>query len=361
MLDREPSPEPIAAPRKPAPYGTPARMSVPEQQRMIASAPVATFEQHFTEAGLPTLRAGRPTILQVNVGKLCNQTCRHCHVDAGPHRVAENMAWPTFQACLDVAAAIRPEKVDVTGGAAELNPHFRRFVREVRALGIPEVIDRCNLTVLLLDGQKDLAAFLAEQRVHVVASLPAVSPHQTDAQRGAGVFEKSMRALRLLNDLGYGMPGTGLVVTLVSNPSGAFLPPPQSSAERRFRDVLRERHGVEFNRLLELANMPINRFLEYLVDSGNYEEYMRTLSRGFNPAAVPGLMCVNTLSVGWDGRLYDCDFNQMLEMVVAPERSRTIFEFREEAMAGRPVRVGKHCLGCTAGQGSSCGGATAAS
>ena len=359
MLDRALPPDPEVAPRRLAPYGTPTRMSVPEQHRVIASAPVGTFQHHLADAGLPPLRASRPTILQVNVGKLCNQTCRHCHVDAGPHRVAEAMEWPTFEACLDVVKAIRPEKVDVTGGAPELNVHFRRFVREARALGVPEVIDRCNLTVLLLGGQRGLAEFLAEQRVHVVASLPAVSPHQTDAQRGAGVFEKSIRALRILNDLGYGKPGTGLLLTLVSNPPGAFLPPPQSSAERRWKDVLRERHGVEFSRLIELANMPINRFLEYLVDSGNYESYMRTLSTAFNPAAVAGLMCMNTLSVGWDGRLYDCDFNQMLEMEVAPERSRTIFDFREDLMTDRPVRVAKHCLGCTAGQGSSCGGATA--
>jgi radical SAM/Cys-rich protein len=356
VAERAPVPEP-AVRRQPAPYGTPARLAVPEQRRTIAAAPVPTFQEHLERSGVAPLRAQRATILQVNVGKLCNQTCRHCHVDAGPHRVAEMMAWPTFEACLEVAKALRPASVDVTGGAPELNPHFRRFVKEVRALGVPEVIDRCNLTVLLLAGQTDLADFLAEHKVHVVASLPAPNVGQTDAQRGEGVFEKSIRGLRRLNDLGYGKPGTGLLLTLTSNPTGAFLPGPQAAAERRFKDVLRRRHGVEFTRLISIANMPIQRFLEYLVDSGNYDAYMRTLSGAFNPSTVPGLMCMNTLSVGWDGRLYDCDFNQMLDMDVEPAASRTIFDWREEVMTGRRIRVAKHCLGCTAGQGSSCGGA----
>jgi radical SAM/Cys-rich protein len=279
-------------------------------------------------------------------------------VDAGPHQVEANMAWPTFEAVLDVARRLRPPVVDVTGGAPELNPHFRRFVREVRAAGVAEVIDRCNLTVLLLPAQADLADFLAEHRVHVVASLPAANAAQTDAQRGAGVFGRSLEGLRRLNAVGYGRAGSGLELTLMSNPVGAFLPPPQRAQEQRFRDLLRARHGVEFTRLIELTNMPINRFLEYLLASGNVERYLEALSGAFNASAVPGLMCRDTLSVGWDGRLYDCDFNQMLELDVTKTGARTVFELRADALVGRPVRTARHCLGCTAGQGSSCAGAT---
>jgi radical SAM/Cys-rich protein len=260
-------------------------------------------------------------------------------------------------ACLAAAARVSPPTVDLTGGAPELNPHFRRLVRALRDLGVPEVIDRCNLTVLLLPGQADLAEFLAEQGVHVVASLPAPEAGATDRQRGDGVFERSIRALRRLNALGYGIRAD-LPLTLVSNPSGAYLPPPQAEAERLWKARLAERHGVAFTRLLELANMPIHRFLEFLVATGNAEAYMERLSASFNPAAVGGLMCRDTLSVGWDGTLYDCDFNQMLEMPVATADSRTIFDLEPALLAGRPVRVAKHCLGCTAGQGSSCGGAT---
>ncbi len=341
--------------------------------------PVDAFASHLERAGIATLTAARTTVFQVNVGKLCNQRCHHCHVDAGPHQTTANMAWPTFAACLDVVARIRPSIVDITGGAPELNVHFRRFVRELRAIGVPTIIDRCNLTVLLIDAQRDLAEFLAEQRVSIVASLPAVNAEQTDAQRGGGVFARSISALRRLNELGYGQAGSGLTLTLMSNPVGAFLPPPQASAEARFRILLRDRHQVEFTNLIELTNMPISRFLEYLVASGNDEAYLRKLSCAFNPAAVPGLMCLNTLSVGWDGTLYDCDFNQMLELPVSPlaagapgpaeavsamearspsETSRTIFGYRQELMDGRAVRTGKHCLGCTAGQGSGCGGST---
>jgi radical SAM/Cys-rich protein len=330
------------------------------QVRLVESVAVPPFANHLAQSGLPALTAGPTTVFQVNVGKLCNQRCRHCHVDAGPHQVEANMAWPTFAACLDAIARLRPPIVDITGGAPELNPHFRRFVRELRALGVPTIIDRCNLTVLLLESQADLAEFLAEQRVAIVASLPAANASQTDAQRGEGVFDRSIRALRKLNALGYGRGDGrdgGLTLTLMSNPVGAFLPPPQSTAEARFKTLLRSRWGVEFTSLIELTNMPISRFLEFLVASGNLEPYLAKLSAAFNPAAVGGLMCVNTLSVGWDGTLYDCDFNQQLELPVA-SAARTIFAFNREQLAGRAIVTGKHCLGCTAGQGSSCGGAT---
>jgi radical SAM/Cys-rich protein len=335
----------------------PARLPVAEQRRLLAETPVPEFHRHLEGAGLPPLTAGALRVLQVNVGKLCNQRCRHCHVDAGPHQTEANMAWPTFAACLEAAAALRPPVVDITGGAPELNPHFRRFVRELRTLGVPTIIDRCNLSVLLVESQRDLAAFLADQQVTIVASLPAPGAAQTDAQRGEGVFERSIRALKLLNGIGYGRPG-GLPLLLMSNPVGAFLPPAQAAAEARFRAVLRARWGVEFTSLIELTNMPISRFLEFLAAGGNLEPYLRKLSVSFNPAAVSGLMCRDTLSVGWDGTLYDCDFNQQLDLPVAPVAARTIFGVNQSLLAGRDIVTAKHCLGCTAGQGSSCGGAT---
>ncbi|MFM8385775.1 MAG: arsenosugar biosynthesis radical SAM (seleno)protein ArsS [Planctomycetia bacterium] len=348
------------APQPSPPPPAPQRLAPPDQLAALAAVPVPAFQDHLARAGLPPLSAGPLRVLQVNVGKLCNQACRHCHVDAGPHQVEANMGWPTFEACLEVVRAAQPPVVDITGGAPELNPHFRRFVEACRGLGVREVIDRCNLTVLLLPAQRDLAAFLARMRVHVVASLPAVHAGQTDAQRGEGVFERSLEGLRRLNALGYGHAGTGLELTLMSNPAGAFLPPPQAAQEARFRQLLRERHGIEFTRLVELTNMPIHRFLEFLLERGDLDRYLGTLSAAFNPGAVEGVMCRDTLSVGWDGRLYDCDFNQMLGLEVASP-ARTITAWRDELLRGRPVRVARHCLGCTAGQGSSCGGATAAS
>jgi radical SAM/Cys-rich protein len=339
---------------------TAAPLAPAQQLRLLGEAGVPPFAAHLARHAQPALVAGPTTVLQINVGKFCNQRCRHCHVDAGPHQTVQNMAWPTFQACLDVAARLRPPIVDLTGGAPELNPHFRRFVLALRELGVPEIIDRCNLTVLLLAGQDGLAEFLAQQRVHIVASLPAVDAGQTDTQRGDGVFARSIRALRLLNDLGYGQAGTGLRLTLMSNPTGAFLPPAQAGAERRVRDLLARRHGVVFNDLIGLTNMPISRFLEYLIASGNYRSYLAKLSAAFNPSTLAGLMCRNTLSVGWDGALYDCDFNQMLALPVTPTACRTIFAYDQALMDGRAVATATHCLGCTAGQGSGCGGATVA-
>jgi radical SAM/Cys-rich protein len=224
---------------------------------------------------------------------------------------------------------------------------------------VTEVIDRCNLTVLLLADQADLIAFLAEQRVHVVASLPAVNEQQTDAQRGSGIFARSLTALQRLNAAGYGQDGSQLELTLMANPAGAFLPPPQAASERRYRQLLRSRHGIEFTRLIQLTNMPISRFLEWLCARALSDDYLGRLSAAFNPAAVGGLMCLNTLSIGWDGQLYDCDFNQMLELPVQPAAARSIFTLRADLLAGRPLVVGSHCLGCTAGAGSSCGGQTA--
>ena len=331
-----------------------------EQLRILESLGprIKPFDTALIEAGIGSLAANEIRVLQVNVGKFCNQTCRHCHVDAGPDRTAENMSRETFELCLAAARRIGRPTVDLTGGAPELNPHFRWFVGEVRRLGC-HVIDRCNLTVLLLPREGGLAEFLAKHGVEIVASLPYFLAQRTDSQRGAGVFDKSLAALRLLNSLGYGRPGSGLVLNLVYNPTGAFLPPDQTALEADFRRELGNRYGIEFNSLYTITNMPISRYLEFLVRSGNYQRYMDRLASAFNPAAAAGVMCRTTLSVGWDGRLYDCDFNQMLDIEVGEGAPRHIRSFDLTRLSTRRVVTGQHCYGCTAGAGSSCGGTTA--
>jgi radical SAM/Cys-rich protein len=326
-----------------------------QQLRVLTEAGQPPFEQTLAGSGLAVLRATGIAVLQVNVGKLCNQTCRHCHVDAGPER-REVMSHDTMHACLDVLARAGIPTLDVTGGAPELNPHFRWFVTEARRLG-RHVIDRCNLTILLTPGHDDLPAFLAEQRVEVVASLPCYGPENTDAQRGDGVFEKSITTLRRLNALGYGRPNSGLALTLVYNPLGSSLPPPQPALEAAYRRELGERYGVIFNRLYTITNMPISRFLDDLVQKGRLEEYLAKLVAAYNPAAAAGVMCRTTLSVGWDGRLYDCDFNQMLDLGLTPGLPRHIQDFDAGALEARRVVTGPHCYGCTAGSGSGCQGA----
>lgn len=295
-------------------------------------------------------------ILQVNVGKRCNQACHHCHVDAGPKRM-EMMTTQTVErliALLEQAPGVHT--VDITGGAPELNPNFRLLVRAASALG-KRVIDRCNLTVLLEVGQGDTAHFLAEHGVAVVASLPCYSKANVEKQRGLGVFDRSIQALRNLNALGYGRPGSGLELDLVYNPVGAFLPPPQAKLEADYKRELAEHFDIRFNRLLTITNMPISRFLHELEREGHYEAYMQKLLAAFNPEAALGVMCRNLVSVGWDGRLYDCDFNQMLDMP-AGGTSRSIWDITALADLERhPLAFGQHCYGCTAGAGSSCGGA----
>src|SRR6185436_3967925 len=287
---------------------------------------------------------------------LCNQTSRHCHVDAGPDR-RESMTRETAELCVQALARTDIPTVDITGGAPELNPNFRRLVEQSRALG-RHVMDRCNLSILLLPSQADLAEFLAAHRVEVVASLPYFRSRQTDAQRGEGVFEKSIQGLLQLNRLGYGMEGSGLVLNLVHNPVGAFLPPKQEAIEAQFRRELLA-VGVRFNRLYTITNMPISRFLEFLIESKNYEGYMERLANAFNPAAAAGVMCRYTLSVGWEGTLYDCDFNQMLELPLAHGAPRHIRDFDPALLHRRRIVTANHCYGCTAGAGSSCGGAVA--
>ncbi len=315
---------------------------------------IPSFEEKMRDAGLHPLQAGGITVFQINVGKLCNQTCHHCHVDAGPDR-REVMTRETAELCLAVLSQTEIPAVDITGGAPELNPNFRWLVEEATRLG-RHVVDRCNLTVLLLPSQADLAEFLAGHRVEVIASLPYYRPAQTDAQRGEGVFEKSMDALRRLNHLGYGLEGTGLALNLVYNPVGAYLPPKQASIEAQFKRELDRRHGVVFNHLYTITNMPISRFLEFLIASGNYEGYMERLVNAFNPVAAAGVMCRYTLSVGWDGTLYDCDFNQMLDLAVGYGQPRHLRDFDLRRLEKRRITTRNHCYGCTAGTGSSCGG-----
>jgi radical SAM/Cys-rich protein len=313
------------------------------------------FAVALADHGLGPLRAARIEVLQINVGKACNQTCRHCHVDAGPDR-RELMTRETMAACLAAVERADIPTVDITGGAPELNPHFRWLVAEARRLGA-HVIDRSNLTILLAPGYRDLPEFLAERRVEVVASLPCYLAENTDAQRGEGVFERSIAAIRRLNELGYGRQGGDLRLTLVHNPLGPKLPPEQGGLEAAYRRELGSHYGVEFTRLITITNMPIARFLEDLVRTGRLDEYMNTLIGTFNPAAVDGLMCRTTLSVGWDGRLFDCDFNQMLELTLAPGWPRLIRDFDLARLEGRPIVTRQHCYGCTAGRGSGCRGA----
>jgi radical SAM/Cys-rich protein len=265
------------------------------------------------------------------------------------------MSRETAEQCIEALAETDIPTVDITGGAPELNPNFRWLVEQACKLG-RHVMDRCNLTVLLLPAQTDLADFLASHRVEIIASLPSYNASQTDAQRGNGIFEKSIEALRLLNRFGYGQPDSGLLLNLVYNPVGAFLPPTQAAIEAQFRKELRARHGVEFNHLYTITNMPISRFLEFLVESGNYQGYMERLANAFNPATAAGVMCRYTLSVGWDGTLYDCDFNQMLDLPVTHGAPSHIRDFDAALLNQRQIVTRNHCYGCTAGSGSSCGG-----
>ena len=303
------------------------------------------------------LRAGEIEIFQINLGRLCNMTCRHCHVDAGPDRGAEVMDRATVDACLRALDRTGAHTVDLTGGAPELNPFFRSLVEQCAGRGL-HVIDRCNLTVLLLPRSAGLPEFLARHRVEVVCSLPHFRRRNTDAQRGEGTFERSIEALRRLNAAGYGSGDPDRILTLVVNPVGAILTGCQSSLEREWKRALADHHGVAFDRLIALNNMPISRFLEWLESSGNLHGYMELLVRSFNPGTVAGLMCRNTLSVSWDGRVFDCDFNQMLDLESRPSAGgATVESLDPDGLSGRRIVVGRHCFGCTAGAGSSCGGA----
>ena len=307
----------------------------------------------------PILRRQHLHTLQVNLGYKCNQSCVHCHVNAGPNRT-EMMDADTLGLIPEVLRAREIATLDLTGGAPELHAGFRDIVSKATALGV-RVIDRCNLTILFEPGQEGLAQFLAAHRVEVVASLPCYSLERVDKQRGDGVFDKSIAALRLLNTLGYGQPGTGLVLNLVYNPQGASLPPDQGELQASYRRELHAHFGIEFNELFVVANMPIQRFGSMLVSKGQFDAYMRLLKENFASANLPNVMCRSLVSVDWLGFLYDCDFNQQLGLALPETRIGAdrphLKHLLDEDLAGRSIRVADHCYGCTAGQGSSCGGA----
>lgn len=320
----------------------------------------SSFKERLSQIGLFPLRPVSIEILQINLGKMCNQVCKHCHVDAGPDR-KEIMVRKTMEYCLEVIKTHSIKTIDLTGGAPEMNPDFRWFVESIRSIN-PDatIIVRCNLTIILANPKYyDLPEFFEENRVEVVSSLPYFTAMKTDSQRGDGVFDKSIRALQLLNKQGYGVPGSGLILNLVYNPSGAFLPGAQEGLELEFKKKLKEKFQIQFNSLFAITNIPISRFLEYLIRSDNYESYMEKLIENFNPSAAQGVMCRNTISVGWDGYLYDCDFNQMLELKVDSPSSQHISDWNHEMLFQREIVIKNHCFGCTAGAGSSCGGTTA--
>jgi radical SAM/Cys-rich protein len=314
------------------------------------------FDEKLESLGVPVLRPSVIDTLQINLGKMCNQTCSHCHVDAGPNR-KEIMTRETLDYCLRALnSSPQIKTVDLTGGAPEMNPNFRWFVKEVHKLG-RRIIVRSNLSILTVNTTyRELPRFFSEHRVKIISSLPCYTAENTDQQRGKGVFSKSIEALQSLNSIGYGKEGTGLELDLVYNPGGAFLPPNQEKLESDYKRHLWENHGISFNHLLCITNMPINRFLEYLVQAGEYEDYLQTLYDAFNPCSVQGVMCRNLISVGWDGKLFDCDFNQMLDLPVESGVPNQVKEFDLHKLQKRKIEVGRHCYGCTAGAGSSCGG-----
>jgi len=303
----------------------------------------------------PGIRRGKLTTLQVNLGYLCNQTCVHCHVDAGPRRT-EIMRRETVDTILEFLRVSDVKTLDLTGGAPEMNPHFRYLVSEASMLGV-QVIDRCNLTILSEDGYEGLAEFLAEHKVEVSASLPCYLGENVDAQRGKGVFSASIEGIKKLNALGYGVEGSGLLLNLVYNPTGTSLPPSQAELQLAYKKELKERFDITFNQLFTITNMPIKRFGSWLISKGEFEPYMQQLKDNFQTSNVDGVMCRSLLSIDWQGYVYDCDFNQMLDLPLPSKEQTHLSELLEVEMEGAPIAIMDHCYGCTAGQGSSCGGA----
>ena len=317
-----------------------------------------TFKTKISETGQFPLKTKKLEVLQINVGYMCNQTCTHCHVDAGPDR-KEIMTRATMLQCLEVIKNTKAHTLDLTGGAPEMNPDFRWFVDEASKAGIKDFIVRSNLTIIRANKKyHDLPEFFKSHNVHVVSSMPHWTLGKTDKQRGDGVFNASIKALKMLNDVGYGMPNSNLRLDLVYNPSGAFLPGNQTAMEKDFKKGLKDDFNIHFHNLFALTNLPISRFLDYLIASENYEDYMYALVEAYNPAAVANVMCTNTLSVSWDGFLYDCDFNQMLELPINSS-VKHISEYNESLLEGRDIAISQHCYGCTAGAGSSCQGSIA--
>lgn len=313
----------------------------------------------------PALKRAGVNILQVNLGYLCNQQCLHCHVNAGPKRT-ELMDMITIDTVLEYLRTANIHTLDLTGGAPEMNPHFRYLITQARKLGV-QVIDRCNLTILEQPGYEGIAEFLADQQVEIVASMPCYHKENVDDQRGKGVFESSIRGLVQLNGLGYGQAGSERVLSLVYNPNGPFLPPEQAALEADYKRQLKSEHGIVFNQLLTLANMPIQRFGSTLISRGQFNEYMTLLTNAHSDANLSTVMCRNLLSIDWQGYVYDCDFNQMLNLPfsresqldtgLATSKKTHLSELMGEDLSGKPIVVSGHCYGCTAGQGSSCGGA----
>lgn len=313
------------------------------------------FKDKIAETGQFPLTAKKLEILQINVGYMCNQVCEHCHVDAGPDR-KEIMTRETMLQCLEVIKNTGAHTLDLTGGAPEMNPDFRWFVEEASKIGVKDFIVRSNLTIIRSNKKyHDLPEFFKKHNIHVISSMPHWTKGKTDKQRGDGVFDKSVSALKALNSVGFGMPDSGLRLDLVYNPSGAFLPGNQASMEKDFKSALIDEFGIHFNNLFTITNLPISRFLDYLIASENYEDYMYALVEAYNPATVKNVMCINTLSVSWDGFLYDCDFNQMLNLPVN-SKVKHISEYNESLLEGRKIMISQHCYGCTAGAGSSCQG-----
>ena len=322
---------------------------------IFASGTLPTFSEKIKQSNQFPLRPSKIEILQINVGYMCNQVCAHCHVDAGPDR-KEIMTIETMQQILEVLKTTKVTTLDLTGGAPEMNPNFRWFVEEASKIGVKDFIVRSNLTIILANKKyHDLPYFFAKHNIHVISSLPYYKKEKTDKQRGDGVFDKSIQALQMLNKVGYGNQNSNLKLDLVYNPSGAFLPTDQMALQHDFKKALKEDFNIDFNSLFAITNLPISRFLDYLINSDNYEEYMYALVEAYNPKAVENVMCRNTISVSWDGYLYDCDFNQMLGLKVA-STEKHISQFNEEKLNNRNIIVSQHCYGCTAGAGSSCQG-----
>ncbi len=325
---------------------------------IFANGELPTFKDKIAKTGHFPLKPKKLEILQINVGYMCNQVCAHCHVDAGPDR-KEIMTRETMQQCLEVIKKTGAHTLDLTGGAPEMNPDFRWFVEEASQAGIKDFIVRSNLTIIRANKKYyDLPEFFKKHNVHVISSMPYYKREKTDKQRGDGVFDKSIKALQMLNEVGYGVEGSSLRLDLVYNPSGAYLPPDQAALEKDFKIALKEDFDIDFHNLFAITNLPVSRFLEYLIASDNYEDYMYALVEAYNPMAVESVMCTNTLSISWDGWLYDCDFNQMLGLKVA-SKVKHISEYNEDLLKNRNIIISQHCYGCTAGAGSSCQGTVA--
>ena len=325
---------------------------------IFANGELPTFAKKIKETNQFPLRPKKLEILQINLGYMCNQVCAHCHVDAGPDR-KEIMTVETMKQCLAVIENTGAHTLDLTGGAPEMNPNFRWFVEEASKAGIKDFIVRSNLTIIRANKKYyDLPEFFKKYNVHVVSSMPHWTRGKTDKQRGSGVFDKSIKALQELNAVGYGMPNSTLKLDLVYNPSGAYLPGDQMALEQDFKKALKDDFNIEFNSLFAITNLPISRFLDYLIASENYEDYMFALVEAYNPTAVQNVMCTNTISVSWDGWLYDCDFNQMLNLKVN-SNIKHISKYNEDVLQDRNIIINQHCYGCTAGAGSSCQGVVA--